>query len=182
MCIENHELYEAAFNFITHPANERVLFGVMKRLNVRPNDSYYDDVISEGRIIYAAVYVEYVDTGHEFDADKLRRYAYQRLYWRLLDYLRNHTRTADHQTPLTAAMITYLPDPKTGSRVETSDLFTRIALVCDEADRQLLSLLMQSDLNMSQIARQLGVSRPTLYKRRRILAAKLAHYLPDLRQ
>ncbi|GEK27914.1 sigma-70 family RNA polymerase sigma factor [Furfurilactobacillus siliginis] len=182
MCIENHELYEAAFNFITHPANERVLFGVMKRLNVRVHDTYYEDVISEGRIIYAAVYVEYVTAKHEFDAEKLRRYAYQRLYWRLLDYLRNHTRSSNHQTPLTDAMIAYLPDPQTAGSVETSDLFTRIALICDVADRRLLSLLMQSELNMSQIARQLGVSRPTLYKRRRILAAKLAHYLPDLRQ
>ncbi|MGV0168796.1 hypothetical protein ACRYI5_09330 [Furfurilactobacillus sp. WILCCON 0119] len=181
ICLHDYPaLTQAGFTFILAPANARVLYGVVKRLHVRPTDSYYDDVCSEGRLQYVQVYVEYVLKFTSYDPEQLRRYAYQRLYWRLLDWLRATTRTMSHQAPLTETTITKTTTTDFTAPIADHAFLTQVLARCTDSERQLLTVLLVPDQSVTTAASQLHISRPTLYRRRRALAATLRHRYPTL--
>ncbi|HAT54724.1 MAG TPA: hypothetical protein DCW31_05720 [Lactobacillus sp.] len=174
------QLTQQAFAFVTHPSNSRVLYGVLKRLNVRQTDAYFEDALSEGRLIYVAVFKDYLLKFGQYDAATLRRYAYQRLYWRLLDWLRANTRRLSHQSELTDFVVSaYSTTESLITDTEHHDLFTRLNAFCTPHEKRLLSLLLDDQLTLTQVAATLNVSRPTLYKHRARLAAKLKRHFPE---
>lgn len=177
---EDEQLTQQAFTFITHESNSRVLYGVLKRLNVHPGDSNFDDAVSEGRLIYVAVFKDYVNAFGDQDADALRRYAYQRLYWRLLDWLRASTRRLSHQSELSDTVVNQLQNTEvTAINMENHDFINRLITTCTPSEKRLLSHLLDEEMTISQAAKSLHVSRPTLYKHRERLAAKLQAHFPE---
>ncbi|GAB6092285.1 sigma-70 RNA polymerase sigma factor region 4 domain-containing protein [Furfurilactobacillus curtus] len=175
----SHSLSDAAFNFVADPNNFRVVYGVLKRLHISPRHQDYEDLLSEGRLIYVDVFMEYVSQIDDHDPAALHRYAYQRLYWRLLDYLRKKTVTTQHQTSLPDHSTQPDPQIDVAHQLETSDLCQLIQTRLDQDERQFLGDLLTEPLNLTVLATKYQISRPTLYKRRRHLANKLRLTLPD---
>lgn len=175
----SQSLSATAFNFVADPNNFRVVYGVLKRLHISPRHQDYEDLLSEGRLIYVEVFMEYVTQIDDHDPAALRRYAYQRLYWRLLDYLRKKTATAQHQTSLPDHSTQ--PDPRIdlAGQLETTNLWQLIQTRLNQDERQLFNDLLTEPLNLTMLATKYQISRPTLYKRRRRLADKLRLSLPD---
>ncbi|WP_054690727.1 hypothetical protein [Fructilactobacillus florum] len=79
-----------AFQFMLLDDHEVVIYGVLKRLNIRPFQQQYDDLAQEGRLAFVCAYQKYP---HERENHpKMMNYIYQAVYWKLLDVLRQKTR------------------------------------------------------------------------------------------
>lgn len=72
--------------FIAAMENEKLIYGVLKRLHIYITNDNYQDFFQEALIIYAESYVEYQRKNQPMD--KFNVYIFQKLVWRLTDLLR----------------------------------------------------------------------------------------------
>ncbi|MQS76921.1 sigma-70 family RNA polymerase sigma factor [Companilactobacillus halodurans] len=70
--------------------NQRLIHGVLKRVHIYPTRVDYEDYFQEGLILYAQTYVDYCQKNN--DLTKFNVYVYQKLTWRMLDWLRQEKR------------------------------------------------------------------------------------------
>ncbi|MDO4903888.1 MAG: sigma factor [Limosilactobacillus sp.] len=82
----NKNTTEEAFNYLMSRNNLAIIYGVLKKLNVNKNIYYYQDLFQEGVITFVEAYLDY-----DGEMPKFGAYAYQRIYWRLLDLLRRQS-------------------------------------------------------------------------------------------
>ncbi|USS86146.1 hypothetical protein M3M38_05470 [Fructilactobacillus cliffordii] len=81
---------QQGFDFLLEGDHEVVIYGVLKRLNVRPFHTYYHDLVQEGRLAFVSAYEKYL---HERSNQKqMLGYIYQSVKWKLLDVLRKQQR------------------------------------------------------------------------------------------
>lgn len=73
--------------------NIQLIHGVMKRLHIFPTNDDYQDYIQEAIIIYAESFQEYVENNN--DLDKFNVYIFQKLIWRMTDFLRLEQKYSD---------------------------------------------------------------------------------------
>ncbi len=90
--LDNKTDYQTAFDFMLEGDHEVVVFGVLKRLNVRPWHEHYQDLVQEGRLEFVDAYQKYPD--QRDDEKQMLSYIYQSVKWRLLDKLRRSTRVS----------------------------------------------------------------------------------------
>ncbi|WP_429970434.1 sigma factor [Fructilactobacillus sp. Tb1] len=84
------EITKQAFDFLLEGDHEVVVFGVLKRLNVRPWHAHYQDLVQDGRLEFIAAYEKYPDD--RSNEKQMLSYIYQSVKWRMLDRLRRQTR------------------------------------------------------------------------------------------
>ncbi|GAY72040.1 sigma-70 family RNA polymerase sigma factor [Lentilactobacillus kosonis] len=177
----NHELtneqYNEAFEFLTTGDHEVVIFGVLRRLHISPNHEYYDDMVQEGRLTFVNAYLKAPKTNEK----RQLVYIYQKVYWSMLDYLRKQSTVNDHK---------YVPDEPTANQdelfeiptehsyvgdCETQATFAELMDICTKDERHYLLAAYKYGLNVTEIADQRGVSRPTVYKWKRSVLQKAKH-------
>ena len=84
---------DAGFEFLMKQNHVGIVYGVLKRLNIRVDNPQFDDLKQEGFIHLATKYSQYND---ELDDDRVCGYLFQAVYWHLLDILRKQQRTNNH--------------------------------------------------------------------------------------
>ncbi|MFK5588209.1 sigma-70 family RNA polymerase sigma factor [Lactobacillus delbrueckii] len=77
----------------------KLVAGALKTAHVYRKCADYEDLFQEGLIVYAQCLQEMTDKPQE-EADKL---SFRKVYWRILDLLRQKKRQRDHDEPLLAA-------------------------------------------------------------------------------
>ncbi|TNL00334.1 hypothetical protein DK130_00570 [Fructilactobacillus sanfranciscensis] len=171
--LDNKTDYQTAFDFMLEGDHEVVVFGVLKRLNVRPWHEHYQDLVQEGRLEFVDAYQKYPD--QRDDEKQMLSYIYQSVKWRLLDKLRRSTRVS---TPILRGggveTLTNLSfDDEALADVETKLIFNNVLAVLNEKEQLLIRGLYLEGKTMSQLSEDLKVSRKTLYVWRNQIKTKI---------
>lgn len=154
------------FAYLMQGDHRAVVYGALKRLNVRPYHDYYEDLKQEGFIKFAQKYNQY--DGEDKEKQRLA-YIYQGVYWHLLDLLRHDSR--DRQRNL-AVMDNddmdwqdCLRDPERFvENVDGAMLLTQLWKICDEKQRRYIRGSFELGMTVTEIARHWRVSRKTVYQ------------------
>ncbi|MEN3239257.1 sigma-70 family RNA polymerase sigma factor [Fructilactobacillus sanfranciscensis] len=170
--MDNKTDYQTAFDFMLEGDHEVVVFGVLKRLNVRPWHEHYQDLVQEGRLEFVDAYQKYPD--QRDDEKQMLSYIYQSVKWRLLDKLRRSTRVS---TPILRGGVETLTnlsfDDEALADVETKLIFNNVLAVLNEKEQLLIRGLYLEGKTMSQLSEDLKVSRKTLYVWRNQIKTKI---------
>lgn len=51
------ELYQDAFDFLLDGDHELVVYGVLKKLHISKQNTYYDDMVQEGMLSFVEKYI-----------------------------------------------------------------------------------------------------------------------------
>ena len=65
-------MYETGFAYLLQAEHEKVIYGVLKRLNVSRQSPDYEDLVVEGQIAFAQAYCTYCQT-HDSVTEKADR-------------------------------------------------------------------------------------------------------------
>ncbi|KRL02610.1 sigma-70 family RNA polymerase sigma factor [Liquorilactobacillus capillatus] len=167
---------EEAFRFLFSEERERLIYGVCKRLHLSPQNPQYQDYLQEARIIFTDAYMAYKKLNPKMDDEKaLMLFAYQRIYWRLLDMLRRERRNqvncqnieGVHNDESDTEVSLDLVDPTTYNLEDETlhfELYQRLLALCTPNEAKYLRESFLYVRPITQIAKMYGVSRQTIYK------------------
>ncbi len=162
------ELYQDAFDFLLDGDHELVVYGVLKKLHIRRDNPYYEDLVQEGMMAFVEKYIQAIKLKKEPGSYLL--FIYQGVYWYILDCLRKEMRhRAGIDEPADEKdLLLELEDKK------KSVGFYDAHIISDELRSQLspeearyLTLAYDYGMNITEIARECHASRTTVYKWRR---------------
>ena len=167
-------MYEKGFAYLLQEDHEKVIYGVLKRLNVSRQNPDYKDLVVEGQIAFAQAYCAYCQTHDSVTEEAVMPYLYQKVKWRLLDLLRKQMRIKQRECGL----------PENGAElwmavncqnddVIVRDLLERLWNLCTPKERKFLELQLYSNLNLVKTAKILEISRKTVYNYKRSILRKL---------
>lgn len=178
-----------AFDFLAIDDHERVIFGVIKRLGVNKQHHYYDDFVQEGRLIFISAYEKFPGNV-TVEEEKFMVFAYQRIYWHLLDLLRRQSQQISHHefsldnelipTEIKEA-ITLDPTSKVNQidQLVNDDFFIRLFPSCSTNERRfLLDAVLKQKTNI-EIARHYQVSKQAVSKWKRQVQRKAQEVIED---
>lgn len=154
-----NQLINTAFNAAL--ADKKLIFGVLKKLNITRQNPDFDDYFQECILAYVDAYCRYAENGASLDR---HTYLYIKLRQRVIDLLRKHDcyqrYFGDTEHSLYQALL-------------LQQLLTELPLT----ENQLFRLLYLQDDSITEICQQLKISRRTVYRRRTKLLAKLQQLL-----
>lgn len=84
------EKITSGLDFLMHDKRVGIIYGVLKRLHILPWQDQFADLFQDGCLAYAAAFADF--PGNPRTDDAFPAYAYQKVYWRLLDELRHQQR------------------------------------------------------------------------------------------
>ena len=158
-------MYETGFAFLLQAEHEKVIYGVLKHLNVSRQSPDYKDLVVEGQIAFAQAYCAYCQTHDSVTEKAVMPYLYQKVKWRLLDLLRKQTRTKQRECGLPEnADELWAMVPESFENVMTDELVLKLWNTCTPNEQKFLALRLDTDLSLKEIAKILAVSRKTVYK------------------
>lgn len=158
-------MYETGFAFLLQAEHEKVIYGVLKHLNVSRQSPDYEDLVVEGQIAFAQAYCAYCQTHDSVTEKAVMPYLYQKVKWRLLDLLRKQTRTKQRECGLPEnADELWAMVPESFENVMTDELVLKLWNTCTPNEQKFLALRLDTDLSLKEIAKILAVSRKTVYK------------------
>lgn len=76
-------------------ANDTVIYAVLKKLHITKAHNDYDDLVSEGRLLYLKAYAT-----NQYTGKRRFNYFFTKIYWSLLDYLRKQQRNHEVEAPI----------------------------------------------------------------------------------
>lgn len=76
-------------------ANDTVIYAVLKKLHITKAHNDYDDLVSEGRLLYLKAYAT-----NQYTGKRRFNYFFTKIYWGLLDYLRKQQRNHEVEAPI----------------------------------------------------------------------------------
>lgn len=165
-------MYEPGFAYLLQAEHQKVIYGVLKRLNVRRQAPDYEDLVVEGQIAFAKAYCGYCATHRALKESEVMPYIYQQVKWRLLDILRKQAKQKQRECGLPESAAELWATKGTQFEdVLTADLVRKLWDECIPKEQQILAL--SSDYSVSEIAKILAVSRKTVYKYKRSIFNKL---------
>lgn len=159
-----------------------VVYGAIKQLGIRRVHPDFEDYVQEGLLALVKAYETFPSKlEKEEDWEPFGGYAYRKVRWRIVDELRRKKKQADREAELPEAFDTLIPDPD--SVLET-DLIEKEAMLDVlhqlNAEEQLYVLdVVVRGKTPTQMAEDHGVSRKTIYKRRKRIAEKLRGLLVE---
>ncbi|MFC6261040.1 helix-turn-helix domain-containing protein [Levilactobacillus fujinensis] len=172
----------AAYKFLFTGDHETMLYGVLKKLNLKPGHPDYEDYFQEARVLFPDIYHAFPEDPEE-KPHQFLAYAQQKLYWTLMDQRRHDFRDNSHQESGDGdTLLSGLPDD--------DDVLAAIGLA--DYRKYLLKLIGASgkagewhflvgtlvdQLTVDEIAAKHQVSRNTVYRWRRLLTQRLIHHL-----
>ncbi|WP_148460985.1 sigma-70 RNA polymerase sigma factor region 4 domain-containing protein [Ligilactobacillus animalis] len=158
-------MYETGFAYLLQAEHEKVIYGVLKRLNVSRQSPDYEDLVVEGQIAFAQAYCAYCQTHDSVTEEAVMPYLYQKVKWRLLDLLRKQTRTKQRECGLPEnADELWMTVNCQNDDVIIRDLLERLWNLCTPKERKFLEIQLYSNLNLVKKAKMLEISRKTVYK------------------
>ncbi|KRN13052.1 RNA polymerase sigma factor, sigma-70 family protein [Fructilactobacillus fructivorans] len=159
---------QTTFQFLMEGDHEIIVFGVLKRLGIRPFCDQYQDLVSEGRLSFVEAYDRY--PGDCNDEESRLNFIYQGVYWHILDILRRERRQNSHLDVETSEDVDVIAtnDEEIESRVVLEGILAQL----DDRECQMVSGLYNGQ-SMTAIASELHVSRKTLYQWRKRIIKKI---------
>jgi len=164
---------------------EALIHKTMNRLNISQNNMFYDDYTQELKLQLIDIYHSFTGNPLEVDVDryKFTAYAGQGLYWHGLNLLRKNNRL-DTFYPTDEETMDWLQgqESDSGQNFETSlyieDFLQQAKARLTAEDYRLLLYLVEGQQTMKALAKRMGVSRDTIYQRRKRIQTRL-HDLKD---
>lgn len=149
------------FDFLMKQNHVGIVYGVLKRLNIRRDNPQFDDLKQEGFIHLATKYSRY---NEELDDNRVCGYLFQAVYWHLLDILRKQQRANDHvmnvELDVNNTNDGFLPHDE----IDGIDLLNQLWLQCTTNQRKFLCCAYNESMTVTQISRKYHVSRKTVYQ------------------
>lgn len=99
---------KAGLDHLLSNGNQKIVFGALKKLNIRPYQPDFEDFLQEARLTYARAYVRFPQNPAS-DLKEFRVFAYQAIYWRTLNLLKRQTMVKNWQTAELSTNVTNLP-------------------------------------------------------------------------
>ncbi|AVK62742.1 sigma-70 family RNA polymerase sigma factor [Lactobacillus sp. CBA3606] len=163
---------ETAFNLLAEPAHQRLLYGALKAANVTKGHPQFEDCVTVAHLTWLAAYQNYAPALPENLPD-FRKFAFRRIKWRTVDYLRKQTLRTQAQVPLEkAAELSITPMTQCEQAWQLTDLLTQLLAQCRPGERIYLVEFFLAEQTVPMIMRTHGVSRRTVYNWRASLLVK----------
>ncbi|WP_412988928.1 sigma-70 family RNA polymerase sigma factor [Pediococcus siamensis] len=172
------ETIQKAFMFLYRDNHEKIIFGAAKKLHLTPLQDDYQDFIQEGYLAFVQAYDRYPGS-ITTDPQKFCVFAYQAVYWRLLDLLRQTTRLAEHlETEHNEEIDMGTSTLNRGfENLYQDDLFLQLYHSCTPAEKKFLVDCYILQLRSSEIARKHHVTRQCVTNWRRRVGNKALAYI-----
>lgn len=180
--LEKHSI-QAGFKLLYTDNNKKIIYGAAKRLHIMPFHPNYDDFIQEGALSFVQAYVRYPDN-IEQNLEKFRVFAYQAVYWRLLDLIRQTNRHAERiqsdQDALNSQVQSNLDHAY--EDIYHDQLFRHLYQNCTKSERLFLIDCYVLQLKGSEIAKKHHVTRQCVSNWRRTVGNKALAYISKSNQ
>lgn len=167
-----------AFNFLLDGDHEVVIYGVLKRLHVVKGNPLYDDMVQEARLAFVNKYLQGLNAKKK--PEPFLGYIYQGVYWSMVNYM-NKQRVLDghiYETTDDTDPLSDLPDTdQSVSELDVNALISTISGSCTIDELRYLQCAYYDGMNVSEIARHLGVNRKRVYRWRKRLIDKIGDLL-----
>ncbi len=162
--------------------NVSLLYGALKKSHIYAGSPDFEDYLQIARISFCEAYQKYPEVVTNENLYSFKGFAFQRVYWKLIDAQRQNGRRQNNETSLNEAGLALLELPN--DQNFQNDLEMKIYLEhllpnLTEEENLFLKEVYQNDLTISQVALKYQVSRKTIYRWRRNLAAKIMAYDPE---
>lgn len=155
---------------------EGVVFGVLKRLNISRNHPDYDDLAQIGRLKLVDAYETYPDDPWaEESRGQFVGYAFTKIRWGIIDAIRKLANRSEKEQEWNDTFDLTLPasdQPITDKVLENEWLQEVLQPLSDKEKRLVIDLCIHR-LTITAIAEKEGVSRKTIYQRRKKVKEKL---------
>jgi len=158
---------------------EALIHKTMNRLNIAQTHMFYDDFTQELKLQLIEIYQSFTGNPLESEIDryKFTAYAGQGLYWHGLNLLRQDKLDTFYATD--EETMDWLQGEKGegGKNFETSlyieDFLKQAKVRLTAEDYRLLLYLVEGQHTMETLAKRMGVSRDTIYQRRKRIQTRL---------
>ncbi len=165
-----------AFDLLAQPEHQRLLYGALKAAHVTRYHPQFDDCVTVAHLTWLAAYQNFEPT-IATNLEDFRKYAFCRIKWRTVDYLRKQTLRTSVQVPVeNAVMVPITPMLTQETHWYVSDLLNQLAKRCSPEESIVLTELFLAEHSVTEIMQAHGVSRRTVYNWRASLLKK-AHQL-----
>lgn len=163
---------KAAFDLLAQPEHQRLLYGALKAANVTRGHAHFDDCVTVAHLTWLSAYQNFEPDLPANLAD-FRKFAFRRIKWRTVDYLRKQTLRTNHQVPLDHAVdMSIVPMQAREQHWELTDLLTELLDQCKPGERIYLTEFFLEEQTVADIMQTHGVSRRTVYNWRASLLMK----------
>ncbi|MFC6179795.1 sigma-70 family RNA polymerase sigma factor [Lactiplantibacillus daowaiensis] len=163
---------KAAFDLLAQPEHQRLLYGALKAANVTRGHPHFDDCVTVGHLTWLSAYQNFAPDLPANLAD-FRKFAFRRIKWRTVDYLRKQTLRTQRQVPLDEALdMSIIPMQVKERHWELTDLLASLLDQCKPGERIYLTEFFLEEQSVADIMRTHGVSRRTVYNWRSGLLVK----------
>ncbi len=167
------QLIKDGFDFLYSDNNEKIIYGAAKRLHLSPFHANYDDFIQEGALTFVKVYVRYPNDVSK-NPEKFRVFAYQAVYWRLLDLIRHSNKLIEKtQTDQELLNVQQTSLEEGYESIYSDQLFHRLYSICTNAERLFLLDCYVHQLTGAEIAKKHHVTRQCVSNWRRNVGNKV---------
>lgn len=171
----NCEKITNGLTFLVTDKQIAVVYGVLKRLHISYYSDCYDDLFQEGCLAFGEAFATY--PGCPQADDRFMAYAYQRIYWRLLDILRQSNQHNQQAVSSDADQnpVDFVVDPRPAWEEEhlvNADYFTTLAAHCSFNQRRYLDAKLNRQWSDKEIADHYQVSPSAVHQWKAGLIAK----------
>lgn len=168
---EYEKLNAEAFQYILD--NETVIYAVLKKLHIWRDNSDYDDLFSEARMLFLKAYLQNKQRKKNFN------YYFSKIYWGLLDRLAYRKIRTDHNCSSNDNETEFeSSNLDLQELVEQHELLEEIRQVCNRNEWILIQKILTGK-NFTEIAAEMHVSRTLIYRLRNRLQIKLIRFFRE---
>ncbi|MCT4458205.1 sigma-70 family RNA polymerase sigma factor [Lactiplantibacillus paraplantarum] len=167
---------QAAFDLLAQPEHQRLLYGALKAAHVTKYHPQFEDCVTVAHLTWLAAYQNYEPELLTNLVD-FRKFAFRRIKWRTVDYLRKQTLRTQSQVKLEHALPIAI-DPMADQEIhwQLAALLTELLAQCRPGERIYLTEFFLEEQSVASIMHRHQVSRRTVYNWRTRLLTK-AHQL-----
>ena len=155
---------------------EGIIYKVMKDLHVPRSHAQYEDFLQNGRIKLVEAYVEKSKQANF--PEGFVGFAYRKVRWKLLDLLRKEQRHIERSAHWSDELNEVMSDVHTdmGTALCESEWVQQIWQALDAEEQRLIYEWAFVGSSVTDIAKKFGISRKTVYERRKKIQLKLTPY------
>lgn len=162
-----------------------MVHGALKRLGMWRMHPEYEDFVQQGLIKLVEAYETYPrDLEQEEYLKQFGGYAYQRVYWHMIDLLRKQRRKWESEMAWPEDLEGQQPDqhPSIEQGYQEMDLLAQMLPLLTLKEQSYLVDVVVNRLSVTEIAQKQRVSRKTVYAWKKKVAEKLGHFLSVLKE
>jgi len=156
-----------------------LIYKTMYRLNIKQNHADYDDFFQEMQIHLIEIFHKFAGDEENFEAERFKftAYAGKGLYWYGIDLL--HKGYVDNEQLIDRDQLDWFIESDgevqdtPSSNVFIEDFLTQAKRRLSKQDYLLLLYLIQDNNTVQELADIMGVSRDTIYQRKKKIQTRL---------